>query len=64
TGKGEPASYDGFAECFVETGGGKAGFGRGDFYAEPTPQIKLYKANRRWHIGKVLFEKNWFRRWF
>jgi sulfide:quinone oxidoreductase len=64
TGKGEPASYDGFGECFVETGGGKAGFGRGNFYAEPTPQIKLYKANRRWHLGKVLFEKNWFRRWF
>ncbi|MCH8900355.1 MAG: NAD(P)/FAD-dependent oxidoreductase [Acidobacteria bacterium] len=64
TGKGEPASYDGFGECFVETGGGKAGFGRGNFYAEPTPQVKLYKANRRWHLGKVLFEKNWFRRWF
>ncbi len=63
TGKGEPERYDGFGECFVETGGGKAGFGRGDFYAEPTPQIKLYKAARRWHIGKVLFEKNWFRRW-
>jgi len=64
TGKGKPASYDGFGECFVETGGGKAGFGRGNFYAEPTPQIKLYRANRRWHLGKVLFEKNWFRRWF
>ncbi|MFV1962440.1 MAG: NAD(P)/FAD-dependent oxidoreductase [Acidimicrobiia bacterium] len=63
TGKGEPQRYDGFGECFVETGGGKAGFGRGDFYAEPTPQIQLYKANRRWHLGKVLFEKNWFRRW-
>jgi len=63
TGKGEPQRYDGFGECFVETGGGKAGFGRGDFYAEPTPQIQLYKANRRWHIGKVFFEKNWFRRW-
>jgi len=63
TGKGEPKRYDGFGECFVETGGGKAGFGRGNFYAEPTPQIKLYKASRRWHIGKVLFEKNWFRRW-
>jgi sulfide:quinone oxidoreductase len=63
TGKGEPQRYDGFGECFVETGEGKAGFGRGNFYAEPTPQIKLYKANRRWHIGKVFFEKNWFRRW-
>ena len=60
----EPASFNGYGECFVESGGGKAGFGRGDFYAEPTPQIQLFKANRRWHIGKVMFEKNWFRRWF
>lgn len=62
TGQGEPASFNGHGECFVETGGGKAGFGRGDFYAEPTPQIRLFKANRRWHVGKVMFEKNWFRR--
>ncbi len=63
TGKGKPASYNGHGECFIEVGGGKAGFGRGDFYAEPTPQIKLHKVGRRWHLGKVLFEKNWFRRW-
>ncbi|NOY54739.1 MAG: NAD(P)/FAD-dependent oxidoreductase [Actinobacteria bacterium] len=64
TGKGEPVRYDGYGECFIETGGGRAGFGRGDFYTEPTPQIKLHKAGRRWHLGKVLFEKNWFRRRF
>jgi len=46
-----------------ETGSGKAGFGRGSFYAEPAPQIRLYKASRSWQIGKVLFEKNWLRRW-
>jgi sulfide:quinone oxidoreductase len=63
TGQGEPASFNGYGECFVEAGGGKAGFGRGDFYAEPTPQIQLFKASRRWHVGKVMFEKNWFRRW-
>ncbi|GMQ97807.1 MAG: FAD/NAD(P)-binding oxidoreductase [Acidimicrobiia bacterium] len=63
TGSGKLSQYDGFGECFVETGGGKAGFGRGNFYADPTPEIKLYKPSRRWHIGKVLFEKNWFRRW-
>jgi hypothetical protein len=37
----------------------KAGFGRGDFYAEPTPQIKLHKVGRLWHLGKLIFEKNW-----
>lgn len=64
TGKGEPARFNGHGECFIETGGGKAGFGRGDFYAEPTPQIKLHNPGRRWHLGKVLFEKNWLRRRF
>ncbi len=63
TGQGEPASFNGYGECFVEAGGGRAGFGRGNFYAEPTPQIQLFKATRRWHMGKVMFEKNWFRRW-
>jgi sulfide:quinone oxidoreductase len=61
---GEPDSYDGHGECFVETGEGKAGFGRGNFYAEPTPQVKLHPVGRRWHLSKVLFEKTWLRRWF
>jgi sulfide:quinone oxidoreductase len=62
TGAGEPASFDGHGECFIETGAGKAGFGAGDFYAEPTPQITLHPPSRRWHLGKVLFEQNWLRR--
>ena len=48
----------------VETGGGKAGFGKGNFYGEPLPQVKLHPPGRRWHAGKVLFEKYWLRRWF
>jgi len=62
TGKGEPASFDGYGECFIETGGGRAGFGAGDFYAEPVPQITLHRPSRRWHLGKLLFEQNWLRR--
>jgi sulfide:quinone oxidoreductase len=64
TGKGQPAAFDGFGECFVETGDGKAGFGRGNFYAEPLPSVKLENPARRWHWGKVLFEKRWLRQWF
>ncbi|RLB48879.1 MAG: NAD(P)/FAD-dependent oxidoreductase [Deltaproteobacteria bacterium] len=64
TGKAEPARFDGHGECFIETGDGKAGFGRGNFYGEPLPQIKLHKVGRRWHAGKILFEKYWLRRWF
>jgi len=64
TGKGEPARFDGHGECFIEAGDGKAGFGRGDFYAEPLPTVKLHKVGRRWHAAKILFEKDWLRRWF
>jgi sulfide:quinone oxidoreductase len=64
TGRGERASFDGRGWCFVETGDGKAGFGSGNFYAEPTPQVTLRAPSRWWHAGKVLFEKRWLRRWF
>lgn len=64
TGEGDTESFDGHGDCFIETGGGKAGFGSGDFYAEPTPQVALHPVGRRWHFGKLLFEKNWLRRWF
>ena len=62
TGTGQPARFDGHGECFIETGGGKAGFGSGNFYAEPVPQITLRRPSRRWHTAKVLFEQNWLRR--
>lgn len=64
TGKGHRAAFDGRGECFLEAGGGKAGLGRGEFYAEPVPVMKLHAPARHWHAGKVLFEKSWLRRWF
>lgn len=64
TGRGDPAFFDGHGECFIETGDGRAGFGRGDFYAEPSPRVHLLPVGRRWHLNKVLFEKAWLRRWF
>ena len=63
-GKGKAAQFDGEGECFIETGDGKAGFGSGNFFAEPLPQVKLHPPARRWHAAKVLFEKDWLRRWF
>ena len=59
TGKSELRRFDGHGECFLEVGDGKAGFGSGDFYAEPTPQVKLRPPNRVLHLGKVAFEKFW-----
>jgi sulfide:quinone oxidoreductase len=64
TGRGKPAAFDGYGECFLETGDGRAGIGRGNFYAEPVPQVKLQPPGRRWHAAKILFEKQWLRRWF
>ena len=46
-------------QCFIEIGGGKAGFGAGDFYAEPKPLLTVRAPSRRLHLGKVLFEKLW-----
>lgn len=64
--KGLPADreYDGHASCFLEVGYGKAGFASGDFYAEPAPQVTMKSPSRRWHWGKILFEKYWLWKWF
>ncbi len=64
TGKGAPRAYQGHGECFVETGGGRAGYGSGNFYAEPAPQVRLRPPNMWLHLGKVLYEKYWLYRWF
>jgi len=56
--------FDGTGACFIETGSGRAGYGAGDFYAEPAPNMKLRSPSRLWHLGKVLFEKYWFWKWF
>ena len=63
TGRGEAETFDGDGECFIEIGGGKAGFGKGNFYAEPTPEIKLHQPSRYRHWAKVLFEKYWMWKW-
>jgi len=57
-------TFDGVGECFVETGAGRAGFGAGNFYAEPTPQVTFHAPARRWHWQQLLFERLWLKRWF
>lgn len=64
TGRGAPKLFDGHGACFIEIGNGKAGFGSGNFYAEPNPQIKLRQPGRMIHLGKVVFEKYWLHKWF
>jgi sulfide:quinone oxidoreductase len=57
-GRRAPASFDGHGGCFIETGFGKAGYGSGDFYAEPSPKVSIRPPARRWHLAKVAFEYN------
>lgn len=62
TDAGAGAEFEGHGACFLETGAGRAGFGSGNFYAEPLPDVRLRKPGRRWHLAKVVFEKRWLRR--
>jgi len=64
TGGGSPEIFDGYGACFIEIGDGRAGYGSGSFFAEPTPQIKLRQPGRMLHLGKVAFEKFWLFKWF
>jgi sulfide:quinone oxidoreductase len=54
---GEKFCADGY--CMLEAGEDLAGFAYGNFFGEPHPQIHLKKIGKKWHIGKVLFEKWW-----
>lgn len=64
TGDGTPKQFAGQGACFIETGGGKAGFGTGNFYAEPAPRMRLFPPGRLLHLGKVAYEKYWLFKWF
>ncbi len=63
-GRPAPDRFDGVGECFIEMGGGIAGFARGNFYAEPTPAVRAYRPGRHWHAGKVAFERHWWGQWW
>ncbi len=64
TGNGTLKNFLGEGACFIEAGDGQAGFGSGNFYAEPAPRMKLRPAGRLLHWGKVAYEKYWFYKWF
>jgi len=64
SGKGHPSIFTGHGDCFVEVGDGRGALGAGNFYGEPTPQVRMKSPSRFWHLGKVLFERWWLWRWF
>lgn len=63
TGRKVSRDFDGVGACFIETGRGRAGFGRGNFYAEPMPVMRFHPPARWWHWGKLLFERGWLARY-
>ena len=52
-------TFCGEGYCMLEAGEDLAGFAFGNFFAEPSPQVKLRRMGRAWHLGKVLFEQWW-----
>lgn len=62
-GRPAPPGFDGHGGCFIETGDARAGYGSGDFYADPAPRVALRPPGRALHLGKVAFEQNVLRRW-
>lgn len=64
TGQGTSTAFQGEGKCFIEMGDKRAGIGSGNFYAEPSPTIKVKRPNMLWHLSKVMFEKHWLHRWF
>lgn len=56
--------FGGKGQCFLELGGGKAGYAGGNFYGSPLPVVKMKKPGYWWHWTKVLFEKYWFFKYF
>lgn len=63
-GKKPDKIFNGYGQCFLEMGDGKAGYAGGNFYGSPLPVIKIKKSGYWWHWTKVLFEKYWFFRYF
>jgi sulfide:quinone oxidoreductase len=62
-GRAPSERFDGHGACFIETGAGQAGFGSGDFYAEPHPVVRLRRPSWLWHVGKVLLERQVLWQW-
>jgi sulfide:quinone oxidoreductase len=64
SGKKPGRSFDGYGQCFLEIGAGRAGYAAGNFYHSPLPDVKMRKPGMLWHWTKVLFEKHWFYKYF
>lgn len=58
----ETRSWDGFGECFIETGSGNAGYGSGNFYSSPKPVINLQMPSKELRERKDAWGNYWIKR--
>ncbi len=58
-GTADDGDFCGDGYCMLEAGEDLAGFAFGNFFAEPSPEIRLRRVGKAWHLGKVLFERWW-----
>jgi sulfide:quinone oxidoreductase len=58
----ETRSWDGFGECFIETGSGNAGYGSGSFYSSPKPVINLQIPSKELRERKDAWGNYWTKR--
>lgn len=59
TGRPTDGAFCADGYCMLEAGEDLAGFAYGNFFAEPSPDVRLRDVGKAWHIGKVLFEQWW-----
>lgn len=58
----EARNWDGFGECFIETGSGNAGYGSGSFYSSPKPVINLQIPSKELRGRKDAWGNYWTKR--
>jgi sulfide:quinone oxidoreductase len=58
----ETRSWDGFGECFIETGSGNAAYGSGSFYSSPKPMINLQIPSKELRERKDVWGNYWTKR--
>lgn len=59
----EPPPFDGTGYCFMETGGGRAAYVRGDFFAAERPRVELSPPDQATYEAKREFERSRLEAW-
>jgi sulfide:quinone oxidoreductase len=57
-------AFGGEGACFLETGFGRAAYVKGNFFAEPDPELQMRRPGMLWRWVKEGFVRTWLWRWF